>query len=113
VTGGSRGLGRNTAINAASGFDVIITYHSNKDAAAEVVSEIEVSGEGGRHTTDTGDIASFDAFAHSRSELGQLGRRTSMLLSTTRGLGSMPHLRRPQKSSLIVLLRFTSRACSS
>jgi hypothetical protein len=29
VTGGGRGLGRNTAISAArSGFDVIITYHS-------------------------------------------------------------------------------------
>src|ERR1700756_4897609 len=32
VTGGGRGLGRNTAINAArSGFDVIITYHRKKD----------------------------------------------------------------------------------
>ena len=41
VTGGGRGLGRNTAISAArSGFDVIITYHSNRDAAAEVVSAI-------------------------------------------------------------------------
>ena len=31
MTGGSRGLGRNTAISAArSGFDVIITYQSNK-----------------------------------------------------------------------------------
>ena len=45
VTGGGRGLGRNTAISAArSGFDVIITYHSNRDAAAEVVSEIEGLG---------------------------------------------------------------------
>ena len=45
VTGGGRGLGRNTAISAAgSGFDVIITYHSNTDAAAEVVSEIEGLG---------------------------------------------------------------------
>jgi NAD(P)-dependent dehydrogenase (short-subunit alcohol dehydrogenase family) len=45
VTGGSRGLGRNTAMSAArNGFDVIITYHSNRDAAAEVVSGIEGLG---------------------------------------------------------------------
>ena len=49
VTGGGRGLGRNTAISAArSGFDVIITYHSNRDAAAEVVSEIEGPQAAGR-----------------------------------------------------------------
>ena len=42
VTGGSRGLGRNTAENLARrGFDVILTYRSNKDEAERVVSLIE------------------------------------------------------------------------
>ena len=45
VTGGGRCLGRNTAISAArTGFDVVITYHSNRDAAAEVVNEIDGLG---------------------------------------------------------------------
>ena len=45
VTGGSRGLGRNTAENLARrGFDVILTYRSNKDEAERVVSLIEAAG---------------------------------------------------------------------
>jgi NAD(P)-dependent dehydrogenase (short-subunit alcohol dehydrogenase family) len=116
VTGGGRGLGRNTAISAArSGFDVIITYHSNRDTAAEVVSEIE--GYGRKAVAlrlDTTDVGSFDAFVASlRSELDRLDTRTSTLSSTTRASGWMPHLRRPRKSCLIALLTFISRACSS
>jgi NAD(P)-dependent dehydrogenase (short-subunit alcohol dehydrogenase family) len=46
VTGGSRGLGRDMALSLAKkGLDVIITYHSNQQAAAEVVSEIEKIGQ--------------------------------------------------------------------
>ena len=42
ITGGSRGLGKNMAIRLAEkGFDVIITYQSRKEAADEVVKEIE------------------------------------------------------------------------
>lgn len=42
VTGGSRGLGKNTAlVLAQKGVDVIITYHSKKAEADEVVAEIE------------------------------------------------------------------------
>lgn len=45
VTGGSRGLGRNTALNIARhGGDVILTYHSRTDAAAAVVAEIAALG---------------------------------------------------------------------
>ena len=67
VTGGGRGLGRNTAISAArSGFDVIITYHANRDAAAEVVNEIEGLGRKAvALRLDTADVGSFDAFAAS------------------------------------------------
>ena len=42
VTGGSRGLGRDMALNLAKqGNDIVITYHSNKEKADEVIAEIE------------------------------------------------------------------------
>jgi len=45
VTGGSRGLGKNTALRLASkGVDVIITYHSQREEAEKVVAEIEAVG---------------------------------------------------------------------
>ena len=46
ITGASRGLGRNTALNIARrGGDVIITYHSRAQEAQAVVAEIEALGE--------------------------------------------------------------------
>lgn len=45
VTGGSRGIGRATAVClAAQGAQVILTYSSNEAAAAQVVEEIERNG---------------------------------------------------------------------
>ena len=45
VTGGSRGLGKNTALSLAKkGNDVIITYHSKQAEANDVVKEIEALG---------------------------------------------------------------------
>ena len=45
VTGSSRGLGRNTALNIArQGSDVVVTYHSQADAALAVVAEVEALG---------------------------------------------------------------------
>jgi NAD(P)-dependent dehydrogenase (short-subunit alcohol dehydrogenase family) len=42
VTGGSRGLGRSTALALArGGADVIVTYRTQKRSALEVVHEIE------------------------------------------------------------------------
>jgi len=44
ITGGSRGIGRATAIAAAArGFRVVVGYASNKQAADEVVAQIEAS----------------------------------------------------------------------
>ena len=44
ITGGSRGIGRATAIAAAArGYRVVVGYASNKTAADEVVSQIEAS----------------------------------------------------------------------
>ncbi|NER18090.1 SDR family NAD(P)-dependent oxidoreductase [Spongiivirga citrea] len=46
VTGGSRGLGREMALSLAKdGVDVIISYHSNKEKANELVREIELLGQ--------------------------------------------------------------------
>ena len=46
ITGGSRGLGRDMAINIAKkGIDIIFTYHANKSAAEEVIAEIEKIGQ--------------------------------------------------------------------
>ncbi len=90
VTGGSRGLGRNTAISAArSGFDVVITYHSNEDAAAEVVSEIEWLGRKAvAIRLDSTDVGSFDAFVASlRGELDLLGHENIHALVNNAGIG--------------------------
>ena len=46
ITGGSRGLGKNMALRLAEkGHDVIITYQSQKEMAAEVVTAIEAKGQ--------------------------------------------------------------------
>ncbi|MDE1149150.1 MAG: SDR family oxidoreductase [Azospirillaceae bacterium] len=70
ITGGSRGLGRNTALNVARrGGDVILTYHTNKAEADAVVAAI---GEMGRKAValplDCGAIATFPAFVQAARE---------------------------------------------
>ena len=64
ITGGSRGLGRDMALSLAqNGKDVVFTYHSNKQAADEVVAEIEQRGQKGYALQlDTRDIKSFSSF---------------------------------------------------
>jgi NAD(P)-dependent dehydrogenase (short-subunit alcohol dehydrogenase family) len=64
VTGGSRGLGRATALALAdAGVDVIITYRSSDTEALDVVAEIEKRGRRGVALhLDTTDTASFPGF---------------------------------------------------
>ena len=64
VTGGSRGLGRNTAIALARlGTDVVLTYHSNKEQADSAVAEIQKLGRKAvALQLDTGDTSAFDSF---------------------------------------------------
>ncbi len=46
VTGGSRGIGAETArLAAKAGFDVCVNFHKNQDAALEVVAAIEAEGQ--------------------------------------------------------------------
>ncbi|OAM89697.1 SDR family oxidoreductase [Termitidicoccus mucosus] len=65
ITGGSRGLGRNTALRfAGNGADVILTYRTGKGEAAQVVSEIEAQGRKAiALPLDTGRSETFAAFA--------------------------------------------------
>lgn len=65
VTGGSRGLGRNTALSIARrGGDVVITYHSRRDEADAVVDEIERSGRRAvALQLDVGAVSTFGSFA--------------------------------------------------
>lgn len=64
ITGGSRGLGRSTALHCASrGSGVILTYNSHPDGADAVVREIEATG--GKAVAlklDVSDTAAFPAF---------------------------------------------------
>jgi NAD(P)-dependent dehydrogenase (short-subunit alcohol dehydrogenase family) len=64
ITGGSRGLGRNTAIHVARrGADVIFTYRSNHRGAENLIKEIEAMGrKTAAFRLDTGDIRLFDGF---------------------------------------------------
>ncbi|MCF3934017.1 SDR family oxidoreductase [Acuticoccus sp. M5D2P5] len=65
VTGGSRGLGRNTAIGIARhGGDVILTYRNDEAAAKAVIAEIEGLGRKAvALQLDVGDVATFGGFA--------------------------------------------------
>lgn len=64
VTGGSRGLGRNTAVHVAKqGGDVVLTYRGSADEAQAVVGEIEALGRKAvALQLDTGKAVSFPAF---------------------------------------------------
>jgi NAD(P)-dependent dehydrogenase (short-subunit alcohol dehydrogenase family) len=63
ITGGSRGLGKNTALKlAGKGIDVIVTYRTKKEEADEVVKEVEAQGlKAAALQLDTSKV-SFDAF---------------------------------------------------
>lgn len=64
VTGGSRGLGRNMAINLAKkGIDVVLTYNNSKQQADEVVAEIQSLGQKAvAFQLNTGNVKTFDEF---------------------------------------------------
>jgi NAD(P)-dependent dehydrogenase (short-subunit alcohol dehydrogenase family) len=65
VSGGSRGLGRNTALSlAGKGIGVILTYHRNKAEADAVVALIEKEGgKAGALQLDVSQAESFERFA--------------------------------------------------
>ena len=91
VTGGSRGLGKNAVLKlAAQGTDIIFTYNSQRDAALEVVSEIEQTGaKAVALQLNVSDVASFATFTQQVKEaLNQVwGRETFDYLVNNAGIG--------------------------
>lgn len=91
VTGGSRGLGKNAVEKlAARGIDVILTYHSQADAAQAVVKSVEA--QGGKAVAvklDAGDSSTFEAFvAEVKTQLQRVWQRETFdFLVNNAGVG--------------------------
>ncbi len=80
ITGGSRGLGKNTALSMAkNGIDVILTYNAQKDAANAVVKEIQTMGRKAiALKLDVGNVKTFREFTeHVRTALSEDWQRDS------------------------------------
>lgn len=91
VTGGSRGLGKNAVEKlAARGIDVILTYHSQADAAQAVVQSVEA--QGGKAVAiqlNAGESGSFGAFvAEVKAQLQRVWQRETFdFLVNNAGVG--------------------------
>lgn len=68
VTGGSRGLGRNMALNLATkGIDVVLTYNRSRGEADKVVAEIEATGaKAAALQLDVADLSTYASFFSDR-----------------------------------------------
>lgn len=91
ITGGSRGLGKNTALKLASqGVDLIITYHSQKGEADAVVAEAESLGvKAAAVQLDVAESKTFAAFAETVKNLlnSKWQRNTFDFLVNNAGIG--------------------------
>lgn len=89
VTGGSRGLGRNTCEQLARrGLDVILTYHRRDDEATEVVSRLRAQGrQAAALPLDCGDSTLFSGFAQAvQSTLTEFGASQFDVLVNNAGI---------------------------
>jgi len=89
VTGGSRGLGRDMAIQLAKkNFDVIITYNSNANEAAKVVAEITSLGKKAKALQlDVANAKNFDAFVSQVKNALQADFKTESLFALVNNAG--------------------------
>ncbi|MDA8487229.1 SDR family NAD(P)-dependent oxidoreductase [Kluyvera sp. Awk 3] len=91
VTGGSRGLGKNAVLKlAAQGTDIIFTYNSQRDAALQVVAEVEQTGaKAVALQLNVSETASFTAFSGQvKTQLKQVwGREIFDYLVNNAGIG--------------------------
>lgn len=91
VTGGSRGLGKNTVQHLArAGIDVVLTYRSQATEAQAVVAEVDQLG--GRSVAlqlDVSDVSSFAGFADALRETleAEWQRRDFDFLVNNAGIG--------------------------
>ncbi|WP_297804935.1 SDR family oxidoreductase [uncultured Brevundimonas sp.] len=91
ITGGSRGMGRDTALRLAQrGVSSIITYHSRQEEADKVVSDIKkVGAQAAALQLDVGKASSFPNFADSvRTTLAQMGADRFDYLVNNAGISS-------------------------
>ena len=81
VTGGNRGLGRNTALSITRhGGDVILTYRNGAEQARSVVAEIEaLGGKAVALQLDVARVATFPAFVEAvRTALAETWERETL-----------------------------------
>ncbi len=91
VTGGSRGMGRDTVMRLAErGVSSIITYHTRQDEADKVVAAVQEAGAAAVALhLDVGEAASFDGFVSGvRDALGTLGAERIDYLVNNAGTSS-------------------------
>jgi NAD(P)-dependent dehydrogenase (short-subunit alcohol dehydrogenase family) len=91
VTGGGRGIGRNTVLTlAARGVDTILTWNTNEAEAATVVDLVVATGARAvALQLDVGDAGSFDAFVvRVRQALHDLGAERFDFLVNNAGTSS-------------------------
>lgn len=79
ITGGSRGLGKNMALQlAAKGRDIIITYRSKQEEAEDTVAQIRAMGrQAVAMQLDVVDSAGFPEFARQLADILQTSWNTS------------------------------------
>lgn len=91
VTGGSRGLGKNTVQHLArAGIDVILTYRSQAAEAQAVVAEVDqLGGRAVALQLDVSDVSSFAGFADALRETleAEWQRRDFDFLVNNAGIG--------------------------
>ncbi|MGW4462156.1 3-ketoacyl-ACP reductase [Micromonospora sp. NPDC004704] len=89
VTGGSRGIGRGIVLSlAGAGYDVVVNYASNADAAREVAKEVEARG--GRALPVRADVSQRADRQHLVDETVNTFGRLDLLVSNA---GVAPNVR--------------------
>lgn len=103
VTGGSRGLGRNTVLNLAKrGVIAIFTYNSSRDEADKVVASAAEAGcKAIALQLNTGDVSQFDSFVEGiRSTLATLGVQRFDYLVNNAGVSYTDSLEKTTEAEL-------------
>lgn len=93
ITGGSRGLGKNSALQLAQkGFEIIITYQSQKEEAEKTVNEIKSIGRKASYIQlDLSKTSSFDDFTKNLKRLLQSDFDTERFDALVNNAGSGYH----------------------
>ena len=104
ITGGSRGLGKNMALQLAQkGFDIIITYNSRKDEAEKVTADIEALGRTANAIQlDVSKANSFDAFVETLKTVLALSFQTDRIdaLVNNAGMGAYSNITDAKEETL-------------